>query len=70
MEIEMENKIKTKILENFMKDNQLSKTQFCKLCKISPSTFQKIMTNNFHFKISALFKIAKVINIQVFQMFE
>ena len=65
----MKNTIKTEIIENFMLENNISKTKFCKMCKISPSTLNKIMTNNDNFGIIALFKIARVIKVQVYQMF-
>lgn len=65
----MKNTIKTEIIENFMLANQISKTKFCKMCKISPSTLNKIMTNDDNFGIIALFKIARVVKVQVYQMF-
>ena len=65
----MKNKIKVELIENFIKDNNLSKTKFCEMCKISQSTLNKIMTNSKNFRIIALFKIARVLKIQVYQMF-
>ena len=65
----MKNKINIEIIEKFIKENKISKTAFCKMCKISLSTLNKIMTNDDSFRIIALFKIAKVIKVQVFQMF-
>ena len=65
----MKNTIKTEIIENFMLENKISKTKFCKMCKISPSTLNKIMTNDDNFGIIALFKIARVVKVQVYQMF-
>ena len=65
----MKNTIKTELIENFIKDNNLSKSKFCKMCKISLSTLNKIMTNSGNFRIIALFKIARVLKIQVFEMF-
>ena len=65
----MRNTIKTEIIEKFMLDNKISKTRLCKMCKISLNTLNKIMANNFNFKITALFKIAKVIKIEVYKMF-
>jgi predicted transcriptional regulator len=64
----MKNKFKKEIIDNYLKDNKISKTRFCKLCSISPYTLKKIL-NNENYEISALFKIAKVIEIQVYQMF-
>lgn len=65
----MKNTIKTELIENFIKDNNLSKSKFCKMCQISQSTLDKIMTNGENFKIIALFKIARVLKIQVFEIF-
>lgn len=65
----MKNTIKNELIENFIKDNNLSKSKFCKMCKISQSTLNKIITNNENFRIIALFKIARVLKIQVYQMF-
>ena len=65
----MKNKIKSDLIENFIKDNNLSKSKFCEMCKISQSTLNKIMTNSENFRIIALFKIARVLKIQVYQMF-
>ena len=65
----MKNTTKTELIENFIKENNLSKSKFCKMCKISQSTLNKIITNNENFRIIALFKIARVLKIQVFEMF-
>ena len=65
----MKNTIKVELIENFIKDNSLSKSKFCEMCKISQSTLNKMMTNSENFRIIALFKIAKVLKIQVFEMF-
>ena len=57
----MKNTIKTEIIENFMLENKISKSKFCKMCKISLSTLNKIMTNDDNFGIIELFKIARVL---------
>lgn len=61
--------IKTEIFENYMKEHNLTKTNFCKLCGINVSTFNRIVSRQ-NFRISALFKIAKVIKVEVFKMFK
>lgn len=61
--------IKIGIIKNFITENKISKTKFCKMCKISPSTLNKILANGENFRIIALFKIAKVLKVQVYQMF-
>ncbi|MBQ8308494.1 MAG: helix-turn-helix transcriptional regulator [Clostridia bacterium] len=66
----MEDKIKTEMLEKFIRENKLSKNQFCKMCKISHVTLQKIMTNKSNFRISAIFRIARAMQIEVWEMFD
>lgn len=66
----MGNLIKTELIENYIKQHDLSKNKFCKLCKISPSVLKKIMKTQRNFYIIALFKIAKIINLEVYQLFE
>ena len=64
----MVNEFKNEIIESYLKENKISKTKFCKLCGISYCTLEKIR-NNKNYRIGALFKIAKVVKIQVYQMF-
>ncbi len=64
----MKNKFKTEIIENYLKENKISKTKFCKLCGITPSTLRRIM-NNENYRVSALFKISKELKLQVYKMF-
>ena len=61
--------IKTEVFENYMKVNSLSKTKFCKICGIGVDTFNRIVSRQ-NFRLKALFKIAKVIKIEVWQMFK
>ena len=65
----MENTIKTELIEKFIKENNLSKSKFCEMCKISQSTLNRIMTKSNNFRIIALFKIARALNNEVYKMF-
>lgn len=65
----MKNLIKTEIIANYLKEHNLSKTKFCRLCKISVSTFNKIM-NGEDFDLIALFRIAKTIEVELYQLFQ
>lgn len=64
---ERKNMIKTEVIEQYLRENNLSKTKFCEICKISRSTFKKIM-NNENFQLIALFKIARVLNVHIHQL--
>lgn len=59
----MGNKFNTEIIEKYRQKNNLSKTRFCKITKISPSTYEKIMNGDGKYSVKALFKIARVINV-------
>ncbi|MBO5103374.1 MAG: helix-turn-helix transcriptional regulator [Clostridia bacterium] len=53
------NNINTKKILDFIKKNNLSKSAFCKNCKINLGIYYKIMNGQANFRINALFKIAK-----------
>lgn len=61
--------INTCIIENYLKDNDLSKNKFCKNYNFSISTLNNILKNNLHINIKAIFKLAKIINIKVSELF-
>ena len=65
----MDNVIKTEIIENFLIEKKLSKSKFCKMCKITPVTLQKIIANKYNFRIGALFRMAKVMIIEFCEIF-
>ncbi len=64
----MDKYIKTELIENFMKEKGLSKTKFCKMCRIGLRSYEKVMNNNFHFRVNILFKIAKTMGLQAYQL--
>lgn len=61
--------LKTDLILDFMKSMGWSKTKFCKTCKVTRLTFEKILNKNYHFSIKSLFRIAKVMNIEVWELF-
>lgn len=65
-----ETRIKTEIFEDFIKNNGLSRTRFCKLCGINYKTYLKILNQDFNFDVRALFKIARYIKMEVYQLLE
>ena len=60
---------KTELITNYMNKNHLSKTAFCKLCRVHPRIFNKIMAHDLHFGIKALFRICRVLKIEVYEFF-
>lgn len=65
----MSSEIKVEFINNYMTENNLSKTAFCYQCKISNSTLNKILTNDYNFSIIVLFKIARVLNVRIHELF-
>ena len=61
--------INTNLILNYMKEHGLGRADFCKLCKIENETLDKIFGQDFDFDISALFKIARVLDLEVCQLF-
>ena len=53
--------IKVELITNYLKQNKLSKTEFCRRVGISVGVLNKILSNNINFRIDAIWKIAKVI---------
>ena len=60
--------IKTNLIEEYITKNNLSKIEFCKRCNISYSVLKKILKNKKNFRINSLFKIAKEIDIDAFEL--
>lgn len=65
----MENGINTVLIEKFMKDKNLSKTAFCKFCKIGYKTFTKIMTGQRNMNLIGIIKIAVAMGIKPSELF-
>lgn len=54
----MINLLNTKMITDYITTNHLTKREFCKQCKISITTFYRIMKGK-NFNLIALFRIAK-----------
>lgn len=61
--------IKTEIIEHYITENKISKTEFCKRCRIGTQTLKKIYNNDDNFEIIALFKIARIIGVRICDLF-
>ena len=61
----MQEYVKVELIERFIKENGLTNTGFCKQCKIVYATFLKIKRGQYSVRVSALFRIAKVMGVHV-----
>ncbi len=66
----MKERIKTELIEKYMDENDVSLEEFCKKSNICKSDIQKIFVQDFDFGIDVIFKLAKVLKIEVFELFE
>lgn len=55
---------KTDLIREFIKTNNFSIKEFCKCCRISTCTLYKIL-NAQDFRLDAIFKVAKTMNMKV-----
>lgn len=65
----MQKIFKTKIIKDFIKTNNWSMTRFCRECGIGIDIYKKIMKQEIAFRASAMFKIARLIKIEVHKLF-
>lgn len=56
-------------IQSYIRENKLSKKAFCEKCKISYHTLRKIFDKNFNVDITILFKIARVLNVGIKDLF-
>lgn len=66
----MDNLIKTELIEEFLKEKEWSKSEFCRQCKISYKTFQKIMSNDYNFDLRALFRVCRIMGVDIYKIFK
>ena len=61
--------IKTELIENYIMDNKISKSKFCRQCHIGYKTLKKVLHNQFDFDIVVLFKISRLLDIYIKDLF-
>lgn len=66
----MANLIDVEKIQKFLEEKNLSKMQFCKLADISENVFEQIMTQDFDFRASNLFKVVRLMKIKIWQIFK
>ncbi len=59
---------KLEIIENYLKQNHLSKTKFCNLCKISVKTLEKIYNDDCSIRLKTIRKITKFLGVQPWEI--
>ena len=64
----MKNVVNVEIIENSMKENNLTIEEFCRKCKINVTDLEKIMTNDLSLELDVILKIAKAVGIKPAQL--
>ena len=62
--------INQEILTNYMNNNNLNKTAFCKKCGIGIKTYNLIIQGSWNLGLNVFFKIAKATGIELNQLFK
>ncbi len=62
------NTVNVSKIKSYIKENGLTKTEFCKKCEISISAFNRVLTG-MNGKLNTLFKIAKEMKIHIHELF-
>ena len=59
---------KTHLIVKFIKRKNWTMTRFCKECNIGLQVYKKIMAQQINFRANMLFRIARVMGIEVYQL--
>ena len=64
------NTLKVRMIREFIKKNKLTDEEFCETSKIDKEDFNKLMVLNYDFPIEVLLKLARILKIEIYQLFE
>lgn len=66
----MKNFIKKSLIEDYLKEKNLSRETFAKICRIPFKTLNNILSGRKSFYISDVFKISKVLEVDMTELFD
>lgn len=66
----MKNFIKKSLIEDYLKEKKLSRETFAKICRIPFKTLNNILSGRKSFYISDVFKISKVLEVDMTELFD
>ena len=61
--------IKTELIKKYLIDKKITKTEFCKRCKISFSVLYKLLNKKRNYNMICLARICKVLGIRFSEIF-
>lgn len=62
--------VKTELIENYRKENNLTVHRFCKKCDISEQTYYKFMNGQLNLRLSIILKILRTMNVRAGDIIE
>lgn len=65
----MGNNVNTKLITAYIKKNNLTETEFCNNCRITKADLDLIFAGSLDFDLIILFKIARLLNLKVCELF-
>ena len=65
----MEERVNAQLILDYIKDNNLTKKEFCQRCKVNVSTFYSFI-NGKNFNMTNLLRMAKTMNVPLHKFFE
>lgn len=65
----MSSSFNKKIILDFMKEHNLSKSKFCKLCGFGMTTLNKILNDDHSLRLNVLRKLSKTMDIEIKDFF-
>ncbi|MBE5756403.1 MAG: helix-turn-helix transcriptional regulator [Clostridiales bacterium] len=66
----MKEKFNVKIIKDYLEQKGICKTNFCKKCHMSVTSYNKILENNHSISCVVLFKIARELKVGIVDLFE
>lgn len=67
-EVYMKGLVKVDMIKKFMQDNNLTRKEFAKMCKMSESTLYRILDGKGNFDCKYLLFISIAMNVQIYQL--
>ena len=66
----MKNRFKSEVIEKFLKENNMTKTELCRRSKVGLKTLNEMLCGAFNYRVISLFKLARVVGIEMCDFFE
>lgn len=59
----MDKKINSKLIQKYMKENQLTQKEFCEVCGICEGTLKRMLDGGYNSRLTSVLKVRKVLKV-------